>query len=302
MGIYFFFSGKDFSEAQLEKSIKIGACYTDMSNSYFDVVNKEIKGAIEEQGDILIIRDSGMNQETQNEQIENLVEQGVEAIFIAPVDPKIIENTLIKVKDKGIKIIMIDSGVYDNGLIDCSITSDNYNAGVQLANYLLNQASSAKILILKQSNMESCMERVKGFEDTILGHDGYEIIGSEECGGQLDLSIVAMRKLMSKNSDFDFVFAINDPSAMGALAVIEEENLSNKVKIISVDGSPEGKSLVKAGKIKATVAQFPTELGKKAVERMYDLLTDRVVEKEILIPTKLIIKNTIESYDTDKWQ
>jgi ribose transport system substrate-binding protein len=74
------------------------------------------------------------------------------------------------------------------------------------------------------------------------------------------------------------------------------------VNIMGVNGSPDGKDMIKKKQMIATAAQFPTDMGKKAAESMYALLRGETCEKEIYIPVKLITKYTIDSYDTDKWQ
>lgn len=273
-----------------------------MDNTYFMVLNNEISSVIEEHGDILITRNPGMDQNKQNEQINDLIEEGVKAIFITPVDWKGIEPSLKKAKEKGIKIIAVDSQAYDKELVDCAVTTDNYDAGMQMGNYLMTQVHSANIVLLDQSNVKSSIDRMNGFTHALEGHSGYQIVLRREYGGDADSALAIMEEAINAKTNFDTVFATNDPGAFGTYAAIEKTGYPLPVSIMGVNGGPEGKDMIKKKQMIATAAQFPTEMGKRAAESMYALLHQEECEKEVYIPVKLITKYTIDSYDTDKWQ
>ncbi|RDU23567.1 substrate-binding domain-containing protein [Anaerosacchariphilus polymeriproducens] len=301
-GINFFLLDKDFSAGQIEDNLKIGACYTNMKNSYFEVLNNEISSVIEEHGDILITRDASMDPDKQNEQIMKLIELGVKGIFVTPVNWKKIEPVLKSAREKGVIIVAVDSSVFHEELVDCSVTSDNYGAGKQVANYIMSQVKEAKIVLIKQESLQSSQERIKGFKDGIVNMKEYQIMEEKECSGQVKNAMKSIQEVFNKGIQFDYVFAINDPFAIGAIAILEKLGVESNIKVIGMDGSPAGKSMVKKEKMLATAAQYPTEIGSKAVESMYHLLMGQKCEKKILVPVKLITNCTIDSYNTYKWQ
>lgn len=301
-GINFFLLDKDFSAGRMEDNIKIGACYTNMKNSYFEILNNEISAVVKDYGDILITRDASMDQKKQNEQIKQLIELGVKGIFVTPVNWKKVEPVLKLARKKGVIIVAVDSSAYHDDLVDCSVTSDNYDAGKQVANYIMSQAKEAKIILIKQSNLQSSQERIKGFKDGIVNMKEYQIIEEKECSGQVKNAMKSIQEVLNKGLEFDYIFAINDPYAIGAIATLEKDGVKSNINVIGMDGSPAGKSMVKKEKMMATVAQYPTEIGSKAVESMYHLLFGQKCEKKILVPVKLITNCTIDSYNTYKWQ
>ena len=63
--------------------------------------------------------------------------------------------------------------------------------------------------------------------------------------------------------------ALNDPSALGALAAIEGAGLSDRFLVYGVDGSPEGKVLVADGLMTATSAQMLSQMVGTAVDQAY---------------------------------
>ena len=97
--------------------------------------------------------------------------------------------------------------------------------------------------------------------------------------------------------------ALNDQSALGALAAIKEKNLSRKIYIYGVDGSPDMKNFLNTtNDVEATVAQSPIAMGEKAITTTYQLLEGKKVDRLITIPVSLITKENISDYDVTGWQ
>ncbi len=96
--------------------------------------------------------------------------------------------------------------------------------------------------------------------------------------------------------------ALNDPSALGALAALENQDKKD-VLVYGIDGTPDLKSLIsKSDMIAGTVAQSPISLGKIAVEQMYKVIVGEKVESLIKIPVTLMNKDNISHYDVKGWQ
>ncbi|MCR4830035.1 MAG: substrate-binding domain-containing protein, partial [Pseudobutyrivibrio sp.] len=80
--------GADFhSTKSLErKTYKFGATYMQMNNPYFQDMNAHLEELVEVNGDVLICRDPSQDQEKQNQQIEEMIDEGVDGIFLNPVN------------------------------------------------------------------------------------------------------------------------------------------------------------------------------------------------------------------------
>ena len=96
--------------------------------------------------------------------------------------------------------------------------------------------------------------------------------------------------------------ALNDPSALGALAAIESLNRQDII-VYGVDGTPDLKSLIKqCPLIAGTAAQSPLKFGKLSAEKMYDILQGKDIPKIIEVPVTMITKDNIDSYSVKGWQ
>lgn len=144
----------------------IGATYTTLSDPFYETINDEIQMQIKSNGDLLLVRDPGQDQERQNQEIEDMLNKGIELLIVNPVDYVGVTPALEKAREKGVPVILIDSKVDDPELVTCTITSNNYGAGLLDARHLISQTKSARIVLLSNSDSFSSWDRLSGFCQT----------------------------------------------------------------------------------------------------------------------------------------
>lgn len=281
---------------------RFGATYMTLNNPFFGALNNGIKEVVEAKGDTLITLDSALDQAKQLAQIEDLIAQKVDAIFLNPVDWKGVKPALDQAKKAGIPIINIDAPVYDKELVDCIVASDNYNAGVLCAKDMMKRVKTAKIVILEHPTAKSAIDRTEGFIDTIKGNPNYKIVARQSSEGQLEQAMPIMENIIQAQPEIDVVMALNDPTAMGAMAALQAGKRDKNVLIYGVDGAPGAKKAIKDGRMTATAAQSPVGIGKIAAEIAYKILNKEKVEKTVLVPVILIDKSNVDKFGTDGWQ
>lgn len=288
--------------APVAKHKIFGVSYMTMNNPFYKIINNEILKVVEKNNDTLITLDPELDVDKQNEQIYKFIDQKVDGIFINPIDFEQIEPALQAAKRANIPVIIIDAPVSDESLVNCTIVSDNYDAGVQCAKDMMERLDSANIVLLKHTTAKSAKERIEGFLSVIDNNEKYKVINEAECDGQLEIAMPKMQEIIEETPDIDVVMALNDPSALGALAALEKNN-KNDVMVYGIDGTPEIKALIGRNQmIVGTVAQSPIKMGQIAVENMYNILNGKKIEKNIIIPISLINKENLFKYDEDRWQ
>lgn len=289
--------------APIAKHKIFGVSYMTMNNPFYKIINNEILKVVEKNNDTLITLDPELDVDKQNEQIYKFIDQKVDGIFINPIDFEQIEPALQAAKRANIPVIIIDAPVSDESLVNCTIVSDNYDAGVQCAKDMMERLDSANIVLLKHTTAKSAKERIEGFLSVIDNNEKYKVINEVECDGQLEIAMPKMQEIIEETPDIDVVMALNDPSALGALAALEKNN-KNDVMVYGIDGTPEIKALIGRNQmIVGTVAQSPIKMGQIAVENMYNILNGKKkIEKNIIIPISLINKENLFKYDEDRWQ
>ena len=113
-----------------------GATYMTRNNPYFDVLHEAIQEVVEANGDILISRNPCQDQEKQNGQILEMIEEGMQVLFLNPVDLDKVRPALEACKEAGVVVIDIDTMVKDMEYVTAAIETDNYQA-IVLTNPLI---------------------------------------------------------------------------------------------------------------------------------------------------------------------
>ena len=287
------------------KQVKIGATYMTMNNDFYKTLNAEIEKKTNQQGSRLYVRDPELDEDKQSQQIDYFVQEKVNVIVINPVksdSPKIL-TSLNKARKAGIKIIVVDAPVSKDAKVDTTIVSDNYQAGVLIANDMMKRLSSAKILLLEHHNAVSAMDRIQGFLDTIKGHPAYQVVSKRETLGQTEESMPQVKKALNEGMQFNVVMSLNDRAAIGALAAIKDQGVTDKIAIYGVDGSPDIKNfLANTNDIQGTVAQSPIQMGRKVTEVIERMMKHQAYKEEYLIPVHLVNKDNIGQYTITGWQ
>lgn len=287
------FFQKDLSVRQKEHSTKFGAVYMTLNNPFYTIINEEMRTQIESHGDVLLSRNPHLDEEEQSKEIQELVEQGIKVLFINPIDSGNIAGALEKAKAAGVSVVAIDTNVARTDLVDSTVVSDNYMAGVQCAKHLLENKSSGRVAILTHAKATSAQNRIRGFIETLKDKPEFQIVDQADCLGQLELAMPAMEEMLKRHPDIDVVMALNDPSALGAMAALKNAGRLSDTMIYGVDGTPEAMEMIESGLMTGTVSQEPKKIARLAVNEAYKILEKKDVDKIIMIPTVLYTKGSV---------
>ena len=127
-------------------------------------------------------------------------------------------------------------------------------------------------------------------------------MASGQSDGQIENAMPIMEQLLERAPEADTVMALNDPSALGALAAIQGAGCADRFLVYGVDGSPEGKVLVNVHLMTATCAQFPCKIAEEAAAQAYLAVDGACQQREIIVPVKLLTAENVGRYGIDGWQ
>ena len=229
----------------------------------------------------------------QGNQVKDFIVSGVSAIVLSPCQVEAIGPIIREANDAGIPVFTVDIPCrLPDVKIVCQIASDNYGGGRQAAEGMLEalDGKGGKVAILHYAQAESCQLRVKGFQDAIRDHNEsggapVEIVAVLEGGGAKDRGAKATEDLLQSTPDIAGIFAINDPSALGALSALARAGKADQVVLVGFDGQPDGKRAIKEGKIFGDPVQFPDKMGIEIVRAIVKHSKGEELPAETLIPT-----------------
>lgn len=286
-----------------EGGYKFGYTCMDGTNPFFVILEKTIKEEVEKNGDKLISTDPANNVSLQITQIEDMITQGIDAIFLNPAEAEGIAPALDALKKANIPIINFDTEVADLSYVQSYVGSDNVNAGKVCGEDLVKKyPNGGNIIVLDSPTMNSITDRTKGFLQAIEGK-GFKIVAQQDAKGNLQEAMRISEDLLQAHGDVVAIFGGNDPTALGALAAANAAGIK-KCLIYGVDGSPDIKKELASGKslIAGTGAQSPINIAKKSVEVMYKYLAGEKVEARYPVETFLVNSENVSQFGTDGWQ
>ncbi|MGL5260627.1 MAG: substrate-binding domain-containing protein, partial [Lachnospiraceae bacterium] len=276
--------------------------YMTKNNPFFEILDETLDEVIESNGDILISRDPCQDQEKQNQQIEEMIEEGIEILFLNPVDWKSVEPALQACKNAGVVVINIDTAVYNRELVVSYIETDNYKAGALCALDMINRIEKAKILIINNPIQTSITNRVQGFLDIIEGKEEYEIIYSIDGAGEIEVGAEVMSNFLKNGQEINVILGGNDPSALGALSALQQNGKEEGILIYGIDGSPDFKAMIELEYVTGTSSQSPKTIAEVAAKTAYSYLNGENIEEYISIEPIMITKENLDLFEINGWQ
>ena len=287
-------------EDEKEPEMVLGFSCRDLSNPFYTVLKEAVQSYLEEEGGRLIACDAESDAALQNRQVNELIGQDVEAVYLCPVDWEEITPALEALNEAGIPVINVDTEVKETALVKAFVGSDNHNAGYICGEDLVSRLpEGGRIVIAEDSGINSINDRITGFEEAVR-NKGFEVVkridaGSTDVGDALE-NLLEEEKI-------DAVMCGNDLMAVQVLETLEKAD-ERDVLVYSVDGSPYTKSaLTEPGSPMTGIgAQSPITMGKTAAKTAIAILNRDRYERETYVETFFINSENVDMYGTDGWQ
>ena len=131
-------------------------------------------------------------------------------------------------------------------------------------------------------------ERGKGFHN--IADEKLDVVAKQTANFDRTEGLNTMENLLQGNPEIKAVFAHNDEMALGAIQAIQSSG--KDILVVGFDGNEDAINSIKDGKLSATVAQQPEEIGALAVQAGVDVLKGNEVDENIPVPLKLVTEET----------
>lgn len=273
---------------------QIGLSILTSSNPFFVEIADSVREAAAKAGYELISVSGDMDANKQQNQVKDFIVQKVSAIILTPCDSRAVGTAIQEANQAGIPVFTADiASIAAGAKVVTHVATDNYSGGRQAAIAMIEAlGGKGKVAIVDFPQVESVMLRTKGFRDELEQQTkdqgvSIEIVAALPGDGAKDKSYKATQDLLQSHPDLKGLFAINDPSALGCYAALENAGMAGKIAIVGFDGQIDGKRAIRDGKIYADPIQFPQRIGQETVAAILKYLDGQDVQETILIPTEL---------------
>ncbi len=251
-----------------------------------------------------LYKDAHANNETQVEQIRELLSRHISALIVSPNEAEPLTPVVDEAYRKGVPVIVVDRKT-NSSLYSAYVGADNYEIGLlagQYASRLLHgKGRVAEVQGLAGST--PAMERHHGFIKALQSYPAIQVIAELHADWTAPSASQQLEKAKAVALQADLVFAHNDVMAQASSQTYRLWGLGSKVKFIGVDALPGqkmGLSMVADGILTASVL-YPTG-GKEAINAAIEAVHRKMTDQHILLKT-LVIDSTnvgLMKLQTDK--
>ena len=282
-------SGED-KEAPATDSMKLGLSVSTLNNPFFVTLKEGAEAEAKKQGIQITAVDAQNDPAKQISDIEDLIQQGVNALIINPTDSAAVVAAIESANSAGIPVITVDRSA-EGGEVVAHIASDNVAGGKMAGEFILETlGSKGKIVELEGiPGSSAARERGEGFHSAVDGVEGVEVVAKQAADFDRAKGLTVMENILQGNKDIQAVFAHNDEMALGALEALAAAGL-NDVLVVGFDATDDAVKAVEDGRMGATVAQKPDLIGQKGVETAISVIKGETVEEFIPVELELIKK------------
>ena len=299
-----FLTGEPAAEPEADAGPKrIGITLFTRAHQFYQTMEATWKEHAEEYGYELLIQNAEVDVAAQTSQIEDFIQQDVDAMIVCAVDPQGIIPAVEAANEAGIPVVTVD-GPAGGGDIVTFVGTDNFEGG-RVAGEFARQyieeelGGEAKVAILDfPQSAVVCVNRVNGFKSELEGMAGVEIVAQQDGGAMRDKAMAVFENVLSANPELDVVFGINDDTILGAMAAAEGAGRIDEIVFIGYDGTPEAVELIASGEsqLKADVAQQPVEIAKMALEVLKGVFDGKTYDPETPVAPILITADNAEDF------
>ncbi|WP_137930683.1 ABC transporter substrate-binding protein [Mesorhizobium comanense] len=233
----------------------------------------------------------------QVSQVDSFIAAGVDVIMLNAVDAKAIAPAVKKAQAAGIIVAAFDVSAPG---ADVTVMTNNVKAGEEACQYLVDHTGGkGDYVILNGPASSSILERVKGCKNVLAQHPDIKILSDDQnAEGSRDGGLKVFQALLTRFDKIDAVFAINDPTAIGAQLAAKQLNRSEFI-FTAVDGAPDIEKELSSGKsmIKASASQDPYVMAGQSLTMAAELLAGKKpAEATVLLDPKLITAENLKDY------
>lgn len=253
-----------------DKKIVIGFSQVTSESPFYTALVDGAKAEAQKQGAELVVMDAQNDIEKQNADVQDLITKGIDVLILNPTNPTAVVPALNAAKQANIQVVTVDRPTEEK--VAAFVGRDNKEmgriAGKQAVAILGGEGKATGKVIELQGDAggKVMMDRHDGFHEIVGKESGVKIVEGPYADYVRAKAVKAFQDLLQANPDVNLVYAHNDDMALGALQVLEQAKMLDKVKIVGIDGLSEAVKAIVDGKYSATVFNDPTKLGSIVVD------------------------------------
>ena len=232
--------------------------------------------------------------------LEDLIQQGVDAICVAPVDADAIVPYIDKVREAG--IVLVDYDVETEAECDAKVLSDNKAGGAMAADQLVaKMGTEGKVLVLTEvPGVTTAEERIAGFEERMAEIAPDVEIVEQLSSGTRDTHRATTENMLQAHPDITGIFCFMGDNSLGAYTACKTNNRQD-VLIAGYDATGEQiEIMLNDGpdcNLISSVALYPKKIGATALETAYKILEGETIDDVVWTELGMLTAEEADSFE-----
>jgi ribose transport system substrate-binding protein len=271
------------SGAAFADTMKIGITQNNVGvDSYQTTYEKAFIEAAEANPDVeAVVLDAGGDVARQIAQMEDLIQQGVDAIIIWPTNGKAVIPAVRKAKNAGIPVVVTNSNIAEEGFDFVASFSgpDNITQGSRSAEIMCDkfkemgiENEARMVQVSGQPGYTTAIERAKGFEDRLPEVcPNVNLVETQPGDWNREKSQKVMEAFLVKYDDIDGVYAGDDNMGVGALNAAKAAGRDGII-FVGATNFAVGYEAMGRGEYWGSIYQSPVDDAKAALKTAIELL------------------------------
>ena len=278
------------TEPPAEEGYTLGLSISTLNNPFFVTLQEGAEEAAEAAGAELVVVDAQDDSAREATNIEDLIQQEVDALLINPTDADAIVPSIEKANEAGIPVFTVDRAAAGGDVVS-HIASDNVAGGRMAAEYLCDAlGGSGNVVELEGiAGTSAARDRGQGFNDYMSSEcTGVEIVARQTANFNRAEGLSVFENILQAQPEIDGVFAHNDEMILGAIEAAEAAGRAEEITFVGFDAIDDAVAAVEEGRLAATIAQQPAEMGRLGVETAVTHLEGEAVDEYIPVDLRLV--------------
>jgi ribose transport system substrate-binding protein len=282
------------------KKLSVGLVLINLQAKFFNDINAGAADAAKKAGVHLQVIDANNDPTAQVNAVETLAQQKVDGIIMVAIDVKGIVPALQEAAKSGVKVVAVDAKVEDPS-VKAFIGVDNAKAGADFGDFVgkfisENLGGKAKIGIIGAMNSFIQNLRKDNFIEAVKKVDGVTIGNTVDGQNVQERALSASENLVTSSPDINVIYATGEPALIGAIAALEAQGATKKVKLFGWDLSKQAVKAMDDGFLVGVVQQNPYQEGVEAINALVKLSQGTEVSPFIDVPVEFVTTKNLEKY------
>ncbi len=252
------------------KRVRLAVIPMGTTHEFWKAIHAGAKTAGDELG-VEIIWKGPLKEDDRNDQIqivETMINAGVDAIVLTPLDDRALMRPVAEAKSRGIPTVIFNTALGGSDFISY-IATDNWKGGMLAAERIGSLLSGrGKIILIRIiEGIEGNRQREEGFLTTIRSKFPEMVVLSDNqyAGITTETAYQTTENLLARFPDVEAIFTPNESTTFGCLRALQDHDLAGKVIHVGFDSSKKLIEALEKGEIMGLVLQDPIRMGYDSV-------------------------------------